>query len=254
MNIDLVADVGNSRIKWGFCRHHAVTDVAALPPDDERSWKDQLARWQGFRPLCWAVTGVHPERRERLVAWLRERGDVVRVIDVARELPLRVLLEHPDRVGIDRLFDAVAANTRRTAGTPAVVVDAGSAVTVDWLDANGAFGGGAILPGLRLMAQALHDYTALLPQVEVPATIPDALGTRTIAAMEAGVFWAVIGGIQALVAQLARRTTSTPEVFLTGGDAAVLGPALRELPGGRLPVLWPQMTLEGIRISAEALP
>ncbi len=128
-------------------------------------------------------------------------------------------------------------------------MDAGSAVTVDWLDESGAFAGGAIFPGIRLMTQALHDYTALLPLVKVEHANPPLPATSTPVAIEAGVFWAVAGGIQALVAQLAARANASPEVFLTGGDGLLLAKALNQDVH-----LWPHMTLEGIRIAAETMP
>src|SRR5207248_764001 len=155
----------------------------------------------------------------------------------------------PDSVGIDRLLNAVAAARRVRPGTAAVLVDAGSAVTVDWLDGSGAFAGGAIFPGLRLMTQALHDYTALLPLVKIERANPPVPATSTRVAIETGVFWAVAGGIEALVARLAAGFSGTTEVFLTGGDAPLLAKALN--PNVQL---WPHMTLEGIRIAAEALP
>ncbi len=129
------------------------------------------------------------------------------------------------------------------------MVDAGSAVTVDWLDEEGTFRGGAILPGLRLMIQALHDYTALLPLIAAPRSVPRVPGSGTAEAMEAGVFWAVAGGVRALVEQMSPATAALPEVFLTGGDGALLQPVL----GNRVRA-WPEMTLEGIRLAAEALP
>jgi type III pantothenate kinase len=248
MTPDVVADVGNTRIKWGRCSPAAVLDTASLPPDDAAAWQAQREQWGLPRPLVWTVTGVHPPRRGALADWLRQRGDRVIVLDDPAQLPLRVTLERPDHVGIDRLVDAVAANTRRAPDTPAVIIDAGSAVTVDWLDPSGAFAGGAILPGLRLMAQALHDHTALLPLIEVPRQAPAPVGTSTPAAMESGIFWAVAGGVRALVLEMAGRSPRPPEVYLTGGDApalhAVLGPGVQ---------LWSNMTLEGIRRTAETL-
>src|SRR4051812_37005032 len=151
MKPDLVADVGNSRVKWGRCSADAVLESASLPFDDPIAWQEQLDRWGIQASLRWVVTGVHPPRRERLADWLRQRGDQVWVLDSWQRLPLRVALEHPERVGIDRLFNAVAANQRRKPGRPAILIDAGSAVTVDWLDEHGAFCGGTIFPGLRLM-------------------------------------------------------------------------------------------------------
>lgn len=248
MKPDVIADVGNSRIKWGLCGGEGVRDGCSLPPDDVAIWEQQFVRW-ALLPQCqWLIAGVHPARRDRLADWLRQHQQRVVILDDPQCLPLRVLLERPDYVGVDRLLDAVAANSRRSPGTPAAIIDAGSAVTVDLLDRDGAFVGGAILPGLRLMVKALHDYTALLPIVEPPSQAPPLPGKATHTAIEAGIFWAVAGGIEALIRAYRIHCGSTVEVFLTGGDGPLLHSVLREAQ------LWPEMTLEGIRLSAEALP
>ena len=248
MTPDVVVDVGNTAIKWGRCSAGRVTEACSLPPDSMDAWQEQAHRWNMPSPLLWVVAGVHPERRDCFVRYPQLRGDRVQVLTRAVSLPLVVRLEKPDHAGIDRLLDAVAANNRRIAGRSAVVVDAGSAITVDALDTDGAFVGGAILPGLRLMAAALHEHTALLPRIEVPRQRPTMPGTSTIAAMEAGIFWAVAGGVQALIGQCAVAMGSPLQVFLTGGDGPLLQTVLPEAQ------LWPTMTLEGIRLSAEALP
>ena len=252
----IVADVGNTRIKWGhypdFLPHATpAAKVASLPPDDPAAWERQVAEWQLAGPLSWAVSSVHPPRSDRLVEWARQRGDAVWVLDDWRHLPLAVRLERPEWVGIDRLLDAVAAKEwmqgrKDLQGVPAVIVDAGSAVTVDWLDETGAFCGGAIFPGLRLMAQALHAYTALLPLIEIRHAHPPLPGPSTPAAMEAGVYWAAAGGIKALADQMEEKSSRKPALFLTGGDGPLLHPAL-----GSEFRLWPDMTLQGLRITAE---
>jgi type III pantothenate kinase len=247
MKPNVVVDVGNSRIKWGLCGPDAVRETCSLPPDDPAAWKRQTELWTTARGL-WVVSGVHPPRRDQLIAWLRDHGQRVRLLDDPNDLPLRVLVARPDHVGVDRLLDAVAVNSRRTGGTPAVVIDAGSAVTVDLVDESGAFLGGAILPGMRLMAEALHDYTALLPLLPPPDTTPVVPGTTTPAAMELGIFWAVAGGVALLLREYNSFCRSAIEVFLTGGDAPRLHSVIPEAR------LWPEMTLEGIRLSAEALP
>jgi type III pantothenate kinase len=244
----LVADVGNSRIKWGRCQAGGVVSSVSLPPDGLTAWAEQAAAW-GLEPECaCAVAGVQPARRDRLAAWLREQGFRAEVLDSRERLPLQVALAAPERVGIDRLLDAVAAKSRCAPGQPAVLIDAGSAVTVDWLDEEAVFRGGAIFPGLRLMAQALHAYTALLPLIEVRTPDPPLPGTSTPAAMEAGILAAVTGGIQRLTDRLAAQTARKPAVFLTGGDAPLLAKTL-----GFALRLWPEMTLEGVRLAAEAL-
>lgn len=252
----VVVDVGNSLIKWGRCADGGIVEKVALPHDEVESWDRQLTTWQMFEPADWVVCGVRPQGRDELVKWLRRRGDQVRVIESAAQLPLRVQLEHPDRVGIDRLLDAVAANALRRQDKPAAVIDAGSAVTVDWVDAQGAFNGGSIFPGLRLMAQSLHDYTALLPLIQVNDVAP-LPGRSTPAAMHAGIFWAVAGGIVSLVEQLAAQTsTADLDVFFTGGDTALLAATVEHMLSGHSSWRFharPNLTLEGILVTAEAL-
>ncbi len=249
MTPDVVVDVGNTRIKWGRCQNHAIVATASLEPDDPGAWQFQRDLWRLDEGALFVVTGVHPERRGRLTEWLRQHGAAVRVVKEAAELPLQVRVEKPDHVGIDRLFDAVAANHRRSPGRAAVVIDAGSAVTVDWVDEKGAFTGGAIFPGIRLMALALHQYTALLPLIETPREMPALPGTSTRAAMAAGMVWATAGGVKALIEQYSRQTAVPPHVFLTGGD----GPLLHRILDAAV-VHLTDLTLDGIRLTAESLP
>ena len=108
----------------------------------------------------------------------------------------------------------------------------------------------ANFPGFRLMAEVLHDHTALLPLVHIEEPNPPVPGTDTPAAICAGVYWAVTGGVKALIRQLTGQAGSRRgKVFITGGDAhlllAVLEPDIEYCP---------TLTLEGVRIAAEALP
>ena len=249
MRPSIVVDVGNSRIKWGRCGDSSIDALASLAPDASEAWGRQLDEWHMSDAQTWAVSGVHPGHRDHLIRWIRQRGDAVHLIDDPAQLPLSVALANPRAVGIDRLLSAAAANSRGRAGAPAVIIDAGSAVTVDWVDASGAFHGGAIFPGLRLMAQSLHDYTALLPQVEISGPTPPLPGSSTAAAMQAGIFWATAGGINAIVAQMASRSKASPDLWITGGDGPLLQPAI----DGNAQ-LWPEMTLEGLRLAVEAIP
>jgi type III pantothenate kinase len=248
MTPHVVVDVGNTRIKWGRCEGRAVTAVVSLPPDSPDVWREQLARWGVPTGAVWVLTSVVPPRSDILADWLAGTGQTVVRVEKAAQLPLRVDLERPDHVGIDRLLDAVAANSKRRPGTAAILIDAGSAVTVDRVGTDGAFQGGAILPGLRVMFESLHHHTALLPLLPVPKEVPTVLGTSTPRAMEAGVVWTVVGGIRTLIERSSRPDEPPPQVFLTGGDGPFLVPLL---PGVEL---WPTMTLEGVRLTAEALP
>jgi len=250
MKPSVVVDVGNTRIKWGRCSENGVSAMASLPGDDPSAWQRQLEHWQLPLGLLWAVSGVHPSRREMLVGWLRDRGGTVQVLDSWTQLKLKLAVERPEQVGLDRLFNVIAAASRITAGTAALVIDAGTAITVNWLDESGSFRGGAILPGMSLMSRALHENTAQLPHVNLPTAPPTFPGTSTTAAIEAGIFWSAVGGVQALRQQFDKSLSPAHprEIFLTGGDAWLLAPLF---PGSRPP--WPEMTLEGVRLAAEAL-
>jgi type III pantothenate kinase len=245
----LVADIGNTRIKWGVCSATAVERAVSLP-DDPDSWRKQLNDWLIDKPRRWVLASVVPARRDKLADWLRDNGHQVELVSHFSQLPLSVEVDTPETVGIDRLLNALAAKSRVASGMPAVIVDAGSAVTVDLLSADGAFAGGSIFPGLRLMAEALHDFTAQLPLVkstEHPTSVP---ARSTPTAIAAGVHWAVVGGVAALVRELNLSAPSAEpiDVFITGGDAAVIAPDLMDRQLYRYHVA-PLLTLEGIRLA-----
>jgi len=246
----LVADIGNTRIKWGLCGAAAVERAVSLP-DDSDSWRRQLDGWHIDKPERWVLAGVVPARRDKLADWLRQLGHHVEVITHFSQVPLSIIVDMPETVGIDRLLNALAAKSELTRGVPAVVVDVGSAVTVDLVNSDGAFVGGSIFPGLRLMAEALHDFTAQLPLVkasEYPTNVP---ARSTVTAIAAGIHWAVVGGVMALARELNLSAPSPDslDVFITGGDASAIAPDLMDRQLYRYHVA-PLLTLEGIRLTA----
>ncbi len=250
MNVDVVVDIGNTRIKWGRCTPGGLEAVVSLSAGEDWAWQQVFDAWSLTGARNWAISSVHPARCHTLVNWLRARGAFVYVVDTYRQLPLEVRLSEPDKVGIDRLLNAVAVTSHwQRRRLPAILIDAGSAVTVDWVDEEGAFRGGAIFPGLRLMAQVLRDHTALLPLVQVTEPRPYVPGLSTTQAMVAGIYYATAGGINTLIDLLRSRSKAEAHVFLTGGDSVLLSYAV----DGRAE-LWPEMTLEGLRHTAEAQP
>ena len=248
MRPNVVVDVGNTRIKWGLCGEGGVLRIASLG-DDPDAWDRQLALWP-LEGNSWVLAGVQPQRGRRLRDWLEARGQQVLVLGV-ENLSLDVNLEFPDRAGIDRLLNAVGAKSKLRLGQGAVLIDAGSAVTVDWLDETHTFQGGCIFPGLDLMAEALWRYTALLPRVTVTDPIPTLPGKSTVSAMQVGLFLAVSGGIREAVRLYSEMATAPPQVFFTGGQARLLAEAMR-IPDSW--TVWPEQTLAGILLTAEALP
>ena len=249
----IAVDVGNTRIKLGLFRQ----TVAAGLPEPETTLNltsglpefDRLEAWlSGPRnngPLRWRLGSVNRPAASRLIDWLRDHrpADEIMLL-TSGDLPLAVKLPRPDMVGVDRLLDALAANCLRTPGRAAVVVDVGSAITVNLVDADGGFRGGAILPGIAMSARALHEFTDLLPRIDMAelAEPPPAVGNATVAAMRSGLFWGAVGAVRQLVEQFTG--ASIAEVFLTGGA----GPVVARLMGtaGRY---VPHLTLAGIALT-----
>jgi type III pantothenate kinase len=268
MKPHVVVDIGNTRIKWGLVHpHQPRIEATQSLGDDPTPWQQTIHQWRAMPlyreksgPLQWVVASVNPGRTQRLRAWIEERGDAFFHLEKASQLPLRIEVEHPDRVGIDRLLNAVAVTRVAPPGRGSVLIDAGSAVTADWLDERHVYCGGSIFPGLDLMAEALHSYTALLPRVVLSLPVPDLPARATIPAMQVGIFLAVIGGIREAVRRYAEQAAVTPKVYFSGGQAPLLAQVMglhreapREAPWDDCQ-LWPEQTLVGILHSAEALP
>lgn len=217
----LCIDVGNTAVKVADVEGDSIGRVTRLPTAG-----DPATSLLGL-PLHDAVAGMRVAMVSVVPAWSRairglavERGwDLLEA--GARTIPLPVALPEPGRVGADRLLGAWAARERY--GAPVVLIDVGTATTIDVVDASGAFVGGAILPGPALALRALST-TALLPSVplERPATT---IGRDTVAAIQSGVVLgqaAAIGGlVRAMIGELA--APARPTVVATGGALGVLG-------------------------------
>ena len=136
---------------------------------------------------------------------------------------LHIDYDDPARIGVDRLAAAAAAHRATPDGRAAVVVDAGTALTVDAISAEGTFLGGAIAPGLRLGLNALSAGTSFLPQVELAATTP-LLGKNTPDGLCSGALHGSAALVEGLCTRMAAALGSPVAIFLTGGDAPLLQP------------------------------
>ena len=177
------------------------------------------------------------------------------------DLPLPTVLSEPGKTGLDRLLGAVAASVVRQPGQAALIIDAGTATTVDAVSAAGIFLGGAILPGLTMSARALHQQTASLPELDFSkfclGTLP-AIGTNTTEALASGLLHGHAGAIRGLVQTMTAELEATaieapqsglpPLLVLTGGSARLLAPAIPEY------LLLPELCLQGLAIAAALLP
>jgi type III pantothenate kinase len=148
---------------------------------------------------------------------------------------------------------AVAVNELRQPSRAAIVVHVGSAITVNAVSSEGAFLGGAILPGIGMSARALHEFTDLLPLSEMTELrdAPEPLGISTVTALRSGLFWGAVGAMRELTARLGARL-SRPQMFLTGGAAPSVAKFLVDA-SDECACYVPHLTLAGVALSARNL-
>jgi type III pantothenate kinase len=260
----LVADVGNSRIKLGVVVGPAgeaaggrrLPTVTCRQDLDSHSFRPaNLERWLAVAAPTSAVVlvaSVHDAAAARLEAALAElsatrqrplRQRRIRHLD----LPLEIEVAEPHVVGIDRLAAAAAAGLVRQPERAAIVVNCGTAATIDIVSRTGRFLGGAILPGPALWARALAEGTSRLPQVAAleqgpPPAMP---GRSTQEAIAAGIGWGFRGAIAGLVAEARRAVGGEADLILTGGWRAAVRDAIPDA------IEMPELVLAGIALAAE---
>ncbi len=231
--MDLLIDLGNSRLKWAHSAAgrwgtgdalHAQRDISAVLDE----------AWGRFgKPGRIVMASVAPTPvRAALADWCQRHWGFEPVVIHARaeQLGVKHCYAQPEALGADRWAALIAARGLTQAN--ACIVDCGTAVTVDALATNGEFRGGAIFPGLRLLRESLVRGTGGIHAAE--GKTDSALGCSTADAVAGGTQHGLIGAVALLVAEQTAALGGQTEVFLTGGDApllrAHLKPPVREVP------------------------
>lgn len=250
----LAIDIGNTSVTSALVRDGAPGPARRAPSERgasraavEALLRDLLAA-EGVAPAGLdgiVLASVVPPLTAHVRAVAGALGIPLLVADHTT-VPIPIRVDEPATVGADRLVDAYAA--ARLHGAPAVVLDFGTATTVDAVAADGGYLGGAIAPGLELGLEALATRTALLPRVE-PRAPARAIATSTVEAIQAGAvlgYQALAAGLLARVRdELAAATGAAPgsiRAIATGGLSAA--PWAREIEG--IDVIDPALTLRGL--------
>jgi pantothenate kinase type III len=207
--------VGNTSLRWRVARGDAFVDGGVAPgagplPDALRAVAETCDVF-----ACSVNPPALARARAALVVPLTVLGE-------GRPIPIANRTREPSRVGTDRLLAALGAWKRVGAS---IVVDAGTAITVDLVTEGPTFEGGAILPGPALCAEALNRRTALLPLVAIDRAPDTALGRDTEEAIRAGVYFGAAGGI-AMIAERLRAGRDDIAMVVTGGAGMMLMSAL----------------------------
>ena len=215
----VAVDVGNSRVKWGVHDGFAWTGLGSLPTREAARLGEAAVSWpDGAEVVACCVADAKTERViEAVVAASGRRLRWVR--SVACACGVRNGYEQPEKLGADRWAALIGA--RAKSAETCLVVCAGTATTVDWLDAAGNFRGGLILPGMRLMYGALARNTARLPHAEGEYRVEP---RNTMDAIVSGCLHAQAGAIERMFAQVSAGGGAL--CLLTGGAARRIAPCL----------------------------
>ncbi len=242
----MVLNAGNSRLAIGVFVAGELTYATRVAHEQRSEWPARIAdAWARVAEQSGAAVvgaSVNPPLIESLEHAV-DQATGQRILWVGRDidLPINVLTDEPAATGVDRVLNVAAAYEQM--GKACVVVDAGSAITIDVCNDAGEFLGGAIAPGASAQLDALHDKTAKLPRVtlDVPAS---PIGKNTHDAIRAGVFHGIRGMVKDLTETYATELGYWPDIIATGGDA----PRLFE-NWELIHAIAPDLTLYGIALA-----
>ncbi|MBO6514876.1 MAG: type III pantothenate kinase, partial [Phycisphaerales bacterium] len=223
--------VGNSRTRVG-----SFEDKECLNPQSFESKDidaittrvqeiiDSSSNNSGDDPTI-VIAGVNPKSADEIERAIRKSSNL-NIYRFGRDfqIPIRHTLTESGEmtVGQDRLLCALGAYA--VLNQACVVIDAGTAVTIDFIDGEGVFHGGAILPGISMMLSSLHEATANLPKLVYSKLDPSKHnpGKQTDEAIMLGVTYAVRGAVRALTERYAEHYQAYPQTIVTGGDMGIL--------------------------------
>ena len=247
----LLIDIGNTAVKLRLAttarlvgKTRRIPTAELVGAAGERRLEKELAGWSYGSVV---VSSVVPEAGRRVGAALR--GMEVKTVNTTTDTGVN-LRGYPGlkTLGADRIANLAGALALYGPG-PLIVVDFGTAATFNALDAKGKFLGGAIAPGLRIVAAGLTTQTAQLPPVRLEGTFPQAIGRNTPGALRAGALIGYRGLVREILGALRAELGGAARVVATGGDARFL--ARRGMT--EFDVVDPELTLQGLRGIAERM-
>lgn len=212
----LVIDIGNSRVKGGIWKS---LNLESMEPhtllESDQIDTTLLAEWLAtYKPKATLICSVR-KLEDRFVNWCEAHN--VPILHHEMEVGFPVLYESKSTLGMDRLA-AVAGAIGLSGGGPAMVIDAGSCITYEYINDQSEYVGGAISPGLRMRYRAMHEFTGKLPAVEPSEDLPEIYGRNTIASMRSGTEIGFISEIDVFVEAFKNKYPDSV-IFLCGGDS-----------------------------------
>ncbi len=232
----LAIDVGNTNTVIGIYRADNLVHNWRLDTKKERTadeWGLFLKELLSFSNITFdQITGViisnvvPPLQRaltEMSTKYLKQNPVTVGP-DIKIDMPIE--LDNPTEIGADRIVNAVAAYHRYK--TDLIIVDFGTATTFDYVNKNGEYMGGLILPGLVISLEALFQKASKLPRVEIvkPKRV---IGKNTVESMQAGIYYGYVGMIDSIVEKMEKEIGVKAKVIATGGLSALIAEGSKKI-------------------------
>jgi type III pantothenate kinase len=237
----LLINLNNTSTKFALADEEKLIDRRMVPTKSVSlsSVKRALKSWKFDRVLLGSVV---PKKTEVFRRLFRNQ---MKEVSPKLNLGIGISYPEPSKIGADRLANTVAVTARY--GSPAIVVDFGTAVTFDIVSEKGSYQGGVIGPGLAAMTEYLHQRTALLPRIGLEELVepPSAIGKTTRLAMIAGAVHGYRGLVRQILSEVVRELNGKVHIVATGSYADLIAAKLPELQ-----IVDPDLTLDGLRIIA----
>lgn len=235
-------DIGNSRIKILSEEHgYAVYPITETVGD----WFNELHQYieKHTTPTSWVISSVNPNAEAVIIDMLMEYSSVITPSEYILDNQTLIDVRQVNGAGSDRIFGLIGA-TEYTK-PPLITVDCGTAITVNYLDSDYVFQGGAILPGISTQLKALHHFTGQLPLLH-PEYEDVAYGNTTVQAMTVGTIWGAIGAVREITSRIkASSGIPTIPIVFTGGEHPLIVSAFKDME----PILCPNLVVEGILVA-----
>jgi type III pantothenate kinase len=207
--MNLVIDRGNTLIKGAFF------EGADLKEKFQLSDAEELKSLLKGKTIQHCIVSSVSKSPDEVFSWINASGKKLS-LHVDLPLPVKVMYETPRTLGVDRIA-AVCGAQEVFPNRDCLVIDAGTCINYEFLDAHGKYHGGSISPGVQMRFEAMHTFTARLPLVSAIQDAP-LIGGSTEACMQSGVMNGVIAEMDGII-QKYRNLYPTPETILCGGDA-----------------------------------
>ncbi len=239
----LLIDNSNTRTKFALANEGELLEFRAIISTADISEQTVSNALSGQEFSHVFISSVVPEKAETLSLCFPDKD--IHILSHTTDLGITIDYPQPSQIGADRLANSVGVSHHY--GSPAIVVDFGTAVTFDVVSPESSYIGGVIAPGLAAMTSDLKKRTALLPQINLEE--PDsAIGKSTTHAMQSGAVFGYRGLVRGILNRLCKEIDGKPHIVATGGDAELITRSMPEIHRHH-----PDLTLEGMRLIAARL-